>query len=75
MQRRLRLAAGLVAMIAHGALTVRATTYGLMKIPAPMMPPMTSIVASKAPRRRASCVSVTIGWVWAVRLCVACSVR
>src|SRR5437667_1569573 len=37
-----------------GVWTWRATTYGLMKMPEPMMPPMTSIVASNAPRRRAS---------------------
>src|SRR3954447_12398258 len=35
----------------------RATTCGLMKMPEPMMPPMTSMVASKGPRRRESCAS------------------
>ena len=33
--------------------TCRATTYGLMKMPDPMMPPMTIMVASKGPSRRA----------------------
>src|SRR6185369_9908616 len=33
--------------------TCRATTYGLMKMPEPMMPPITIIVASNALRRRA----------------------
>ena len=34
--------------------TCRATTDGLTKIPAPMIPPMTIMVASKGPSRRAS---------------------
>src|SRR5207248_2812896 len=42
-----------------GVWTWRATTYGLMKMPEPMMPPMTSIVASNAPRRRASGASAS----------------
>src|SRR5437763_6011904 len=36
-----------------GVWTNRATTDGLTKIPAPMMPPITIIVASNTPRRRA----------------------
>src|ERR1041385_4792045 len=42
--------------IRAGVCTCRATTYGLMKIPDPMIPPMTIIVASNAPSRRASVV-------------------
>src|SRR6266566_4024352 len=34
--------------------TRRATTYGFMKIPEPMMPPMTIMAASNRPSRRAS---------------------
>src|SRR5205823_11099475 len=41
-------------MMNSGVWTWRATTYGLMKMPDPMIPPITIIVASKAPRRRAS---------------------
>ena len=37
--------------------TCCATTYGLMKIPEPMMPPMTIIVVSNKPSRRARCAS------------------
>jgi hypothetical protein len=42
------------ARMRNGVCTWRATTAGFMKIPEPMMPPMTIIVASKRPRRRAS---------------------
>src|ERR1700736_5937594 len=37
--------------------TCCATTYGLMKIPEPMIPPMTIIVVSNKPSRRARCAS------------------
>jgi hypothetical protein len=40
--------------IKNGVVTWRATTDGFMKIPEPMMPPITIMVASKRPRRRAS---------------------
>src|SRR5262245_7916350 len=36
-----------------GVWTCRATTYGLMKIPEPTIPPITMRVASRKPRRRA----------------------
>src|SRR5690348_6618437 len=41
------------ARISAGVCTCRATTYGLMKMPAPMIPPITIIVASNKPSRRA----------------------
>ncbi len=41
----------------------RATTDGFMKMPDPMMPPMTIMVASNRPRRRASAGA---GWFVAV---------
>src|SRR5215471_6635185 len=41
-----------------GVCTRCATTYGFMKMPAPTMPPITSMVESNRPRRRASgCVA------------------
>src|SRR6266542_4884334 len=40
--------------IRKGVVTWRATTDGFMKIPDPIMPPITIIVASKRPRRRAN---------------------
>src|SRR3972149_3077011 len=40
--------------ISHGVSTMRATTWGFMKIPEPTMPPMTSMTASKSPSRRAN---------------------
>ena len=46
--------------ISAGVCTDCATTYGLMKMPEPMMPPMTIMVASNAPRRRASVGVVTL---------------
>src|SRR5438270_3773800 len=39
--------------IRNGVCTCRATTDGLTKIPAPMIPPITIMVASKGPSRRA----------------------
>src|SRR5277367_3528761 len=39
--------------ISAGVCTSPATTYGLMKIPEPTMPPITSIVASNNPKRAA----------------------
>src|ERR1700693_2988840 len=38
-----------------GVCTCRATTEGLMKMPAPTIPPMTIMVAWKSPNWRASC--------------------
>src|SRR6266849_1536281 len=47
--------------ISAGVCTCRATTYGLMKIPAPTIPPMTIIVASNRPSRRAKPVAAASG--------------
>src|SRR5713226_8690193 len=47
--------------ISAGVCTCRATTYGLMKIPAPTIPPMTIIVASNSPNRRARPVAAASG--------------
>src|SRR5947207_1083847 len=49
--------------------TCCATTYGLMKMPEPMIPPMTIIVASKRPRRRASRWSRSLGFLgWLITI-------
>src|SRR5208283_1417132 len=66
----------------NGVCTCCATTYGLMKMPDPTMPPITIMTASKSPSRRASVMvwpaAVAVGtkksvlgggpWVWQLLL-------